>query len=150
MFLTSVFGRWCVVGVGGVFLRVLLVGTRVMRVLFRAFRAGGSVRRRGCLNGRRIGQGHRCQRLAGENIAMLVMKMIMLIMRVVMVMRRLIVVMIVRMRVVVMMMPCIVMVFGICVMFGVVRATGFGVQAFDRRAFGMQAFDMVLALMSYR
>ena len=112
----AVFGVRGVVGMGGVFLGVLLAGKLVMRVLFAGFcravrRGGGGLDRCG------IGQRHRRQRLARADIAMLLMGMIVLIVSVFMTMFMMVVIMMLRIRV---------------VMFGIVRVrvTVFGVQVF--------------------
>src|SRR5260370_4959411 len=112
MLTAAVFGLRRVVGMGGVFARVLLVGMLIMGVLFgrrRIWSSGGG------FDGCGIGQGHRRQRLACENIALLVMSMIVLIVRVFMTMFMMVVIMMLCIRV---------------VMFGLVRVlvTVFGMQ----------------------
>src|ERR1700682_4665520 len=106
---------------GGVFAGMLLVGPLIMCVFFVGF-CSGSRCSYGCLDGGRIGQGHRRQRLARINVAILAMSMIVLILSLFMIV-----------RVLVMFMMVVLMMLRIgAVMFGVVRVgvTGFGLHAF--------------------
>src|SRR5258707_7940029 len=73
----AVFGSRRLIGLDGVFVPVGFVMV-IVRVRFVSF-CGAIERRGGRLNGSRIGQGHRRQRLARLNIAMVVIKEIVLI-----------------------------------------------------------------------
>ena len=115
----AVFGARRVVGMGGVFARVLLMDMLIMRVIFACLCGVGG---RGCLDGGRVGQSYRRQRLAGVDMAvfvmgMFVMGMIVLVVSMFVIVRML--VMIVMSGIVVM--PGIAMMLCIGMMFGVVR-----------------------------
>ena len=92
VFTAAVFGVRRVVGMCGVFARVLRVGALITRVLFVSFcsaiRCSG-----GRLDGSRIRQRHRRQRLARLNIAMLVISMIGLVVSMFMIVRVLVMLM---------------------------------------------------------
>src|SRR3984957_2390745 len=119
--LAAMFGVWRVVGMSGVFVRVriMLFG---MRVFFLLFFAGFC---RGGLDGGRIGQGHRGQRLARVSLGALVIRVIVFIVGMLMLMLMMLVIM----------MPAIVMAMlriGV-VMFGVLAVIALGVRLFGRR-----------------
>src|SRR6202040_3349681 len=69
----AVFGVWRVIGMSRVFARIFLVAMFVMAVIFVRFFAGFC---RGRLDGGRIGQGHRCQRLARVSLGASVIRVL--------------------------------------------------------------------------
>ena len=126
--LTAAFGVGSVVRISRVFecVRFMMF---MMRVFFFLFFASFC---RGRLDGGRIGQGYRRQRLAGVNLGALVLRVIVLIVGMFVAMP------------VFMIVTLMVMILGIgVVMFGVVRVTVFGVQAF-------QVFVVVMRLSGLR
>jgi len=101
----AVFGARRVVGMGRVFPRALVMDMLITRGIFMSLVAG-----RGCLEGGRVGQSHRRQRLTGVDMVVF-MDMIVLVVSMFV---------IVRMPVMIVM-PGIIMMLRIGMMFGVVR-----------------------------
>src|SRR5204862_6413377 len=125
LFTAVVFSAWCFISLDSVF-----VSVRFLMFIMRARFVSSAVRRSGGrLDGSRIGQGHRRQRLARLDIAVVVIRVIAFIVG-----------MFTIVRMPVMLMMVALMMFRIGVMFGVVGVIAFAVQVF-------RVFPAFLALM---